>query len=154
VVEQWEVIKARERESVGPPASVVDGVPRAMPALLRAHKLGKRAAAVGFDWARAADVFEKIREEVGELEEATRDERPTQERIEEELGDLLFAIANVARKLNVDPEAALARANDKFTGRFQTLECALAEAGRRPQDLSLAELEEEWTKAKRSRRER
>jgi tetrapyrrole methylase family protein/MazG family protein/ATP diphosphatase len=125
-----------------------------MPALLRAHQLGKRAASAGFDWPQAIDVVEKIHEEVRELEAVTKETPEDRARMEEELGDLLFALANLSRKLDIEPEAALARANDKFTQRFQSIERALATDGRRPQDLSSAELETEWAKAKQAMRER
>jgi MazG family protein len=151
VVEQWDAIKVKERAARGRATSALDGVPRAMPALLRAHKLGRRAAAVGFDWPRAADVLEKIREETGELEAAMaglKEDGRDLAHVEEELGDVLFALANLSRKLGIEPEAALRRANDKFTARFQSIERSIAASGRRPQDLTLAELEAHWTKAK------
>jgi ATP diphosphatase len=154
VVEQWDAIKARERAGQGQAASALDGVPRAMPALLRAHKLGKRAGAVGFDWPQAADVLDKVREEIGELEAAMTDASAHRAQVEEELGDILFALANLSRKLDIEPEAALRSANDKFTARFQSIERSLAADGRRPQDLSLAELEVYWTRAKQAERGR
>jgi MazG family protein len=153
VVERWDAIKARERAESRRPASALDGVPRAMPALVRAHKLGRRAAAVGFDWHRALDVFDKIREEIDELEAATAD-GSDRGRVDEELGDLLFAIANLSRKLDLEPEAALEKANDKFARRFQFIERSLAADGRHPSDLSLEELEREWEKAKEADRRR
>ncbi len=112
----------RRRRSGWPPArrsATLGGLPRSLPALLRAYKLGKRAAGVGFDWARPADVVDKIREEVDELAEVVASgDRPDPARAEEEMGDLLFAIANLSRKLDIEPEAALRKANEKFTRRF------------------------------------
>ena len=144
VVERWEVLKARERGSTNGPQTTLSGIPRAMPALLRAYKIAHRAAAVGFDWERAADVMGKIEEEVAELREALNAGSAEAARAEEEMGDLLFAIANLSRKLGIEPEAALRRANDKFTRRFDRLEGVFLERGHRLQDLTLEEMESEW----------
>jgi ATP diphosphatase len=146
VLEQWEQIKAREQEAAGKTRSVLRGLPRAQPALLRAHEIGTRVAAVGFDWPRAADVVDKIQEEVGELREAVAREGTT--RVEEEMGDLLFSIANLARKLGIEPESALRKANDKFTGRFEALEQGLSAESRSVHDASLEELEAAWQQVK------
>jgi nucleoside triphosphate diphosphatase len=146
VVEQWEQIKAREQKDAGKKRSLLGGLPPALPALLRAHEIGIRVAAVGFDWARAADVVDKIDEELEELRNAIRDEG--RERVEEEMGDLLFAIANLARKLDIEPEAALRKANEKFTRRFSTLEARLAARSRTVQEAGLEELEAEWQQVK------
>src|SRR6187549_1002429 len=124
VLEQWEQIKAREQTGDGRDARVLAGVPRSLPSLLRAHEIGTRVAAVGFDWPRTEDVVDKIEEEVRELVT----ESP--ERASEELGDLLFSIANLARKLNLEPEGALRQANDKFTARFDAVEAHLQGLGR------------------------
>lgn len=152
VVERWEVLKQREREAAGAgPRSktTLSGVPKTLPALLRAYEVGARAAAVGFDWARAADVLDKIEEEVAELRrEVESGAAGDAARAEEEMGDLLFAIANLSRKLGVEPETALRRANDKFTRRFEALERALAGRGRSLADATLDEMEEEWRRAK------
>ena len=120
-------------------------MPVTLPALLRAYEYGSRAAAVGFDWQRAEDVLEKIDEEVRELRDAVH----AQDRVEEEMGDLLFAIANLSRKLGVEPESALRRANDKFRARFGAVEARVTGRGERLQDKSLEELEAEWQEVKR-----
>ena len=125
---------------------VVDMLVGALPALLRAHKLQKRAARVGFDWPDAGHVLAKIAEEAGELTEASDHLGP--DRIEEEIGDLLFVIANLSRHLGVEPEAALRRANAKFIRRFAHIEKRLAESGRRPEDSDLAEMDALWNAAK------
>src|SRR5687767_13350044 len=111
VVEQWEQIKAREQQTAGEKKSLLKGVPRALPSLLRAHEIGTRVAAVGFDWAKTDDVIGKIEEEVAEIREAKNEGR---ERTEEEMGDLLFSIAQLARQLGFDAESALRKANEKF----------------------------------------
>ena len=147
---RWEEIKALEKTARGdsdPPKTLLSGIAAALPALLRAYHIGTRAASVGFDWARAEDVVEKIQEEVDELREVV-DGPFDPARAEEEMGDLLFAIANLARKLGIEPETALRKANDKFTRRFGTLERTVAESGRTMRGMSLEELEEEWRRAK------
>jgi MazG family protein len=147
---RWDAEKARERLEAGQTPSVLSGIPRSLPALLRAYKIGKRAASVGFDWSNARDVVAKIREEIDELRDVVNDPgQIDQARAEEEMGDLLFAIANLSRKAGIDPESALRKANDKFTERFQALERRVAESGRRPGDMSLEELEEEWRAVKK-----
>jgi MazG family protein len=147
VVEQWEQLKARERGATGAPTGILDGIPRSMAALLRAHEIGSRVGAVGFDWPRANDVLDKIDEEVRELRAAAGE---SDARAAEELGDLLFSIANLARKLGVEPESALREANDKFTRRFALVERALAARGRDLHDASLEEMEAAWQRAKRA----
>ena len=142
VVEQWEQIKAREQTDAGRKRSLLSGVPRSMPALLGAHEIGTRVAAVGFDWAQTADVVDKIEEEVAELREAVTHE--SRERAEEEMGDLLFSIANLARKLGIEPESALRKANEKFSARFGALEQRLEERGRSVHQATLDEMEEAW----------
>jgi nucleoside triphosphate diphosphatase len=147
---RWEEIKALEQAARGgsaKPKTLLSGIAAALPALLRAYHIGTRAASVGFDWTRAEDVVEKIQEEVDELREVV-DGPPDPARAEEEMGDLLFAIANLARKLGIEPETALRKANDKFTRRFGTLERTVAESGRTMHKMSLDELEREWQKAK------
>jgi nucleoside triphosphate diphosphatase len=143
---RWEEIKAQERASSGNArlSTLLTGIAPALPSLLRAFHIGTRAASVGFDWARADDVVEKIQEEVDELREVADDPA----RAEEELGDLLFAIANLARKLNIEPETALRKANEKFTKRFNAMETRLASQGRRMNELTIQELEGEWQHAK------
>src|SRR5262245_26478028 len=147
VVEQWEQIKAREQSDAGKTRALLGGIPKSMPALLRAHEIGTRAAAVGFDWAKTTDVVDKIEEEVAELREAVAHEEGMQ-RIEEEMGDLLFAIANLARKLGIEPESALRKANDKFTKRFTALEGVFQAQGRSVHDATLEQMEEVWGKVK------
>ena len=147
----WEEHKARERSqksASGPAgASVLDGVALALPALARARKLQKRAARVGFDWPDACDVIEKIEEEIAEIIDASRANAPA-ERLQDEIGDLLFACANLARKLEIDPETALRQANGKFERRFRRIETLLAERGKTPADSSLDEMDELWDQAK------
>lgn len=139
----WERIKAAER---GGDARVLDGVALGLPALTRAVKLQKRAARVGFDWPSTDEVVAKIAEEAAELVEA-RDSL-TEAEVAEEFGDLLFVMANLARHLKVDPEAALRAANAKFTRRFSRIEDWLAESGKRPDDSDLAEMDALWNRAK------
>ncbi len=148
VVEQWEAIKAGEQAQVGEARGLLAGIPKSLPALLRAHEIGLRAAAVGFDWVRADDVVGKIEEEVAELRRALAHERRA--RVEEEIGDLLFALANLCRKLGVEPESALRKANDKFTERFTALERRLAARGRSVHEAGLDELDAEWQALKTS----
>ena len=139
----WEEHKAAERQASGMAASVLDGVALALPALLRAAKLGRRAARIGFDWPDAAAVLPKVAEEIGELEaEIASGAGP---RLEEEMGDLLFAVANLARKLDLDPETALRRSTAKFERRFRRLERLAAERGLGP-DLNA--LEALWQEVK------
>ena len=146
---RWEEIKAQERGHAGRAKTLLAGLPAALPSLLRAYQIGLRAASVGFDWTRAADVVEKIREEVEEVREVVEADGPIdQARVEEEMGDLLFAIANLARKLEIEPETALRKANDKFTGRFEQMEEAIAASGRQMRAMTLDELEAEWQKIK------
>ena len=120
-----------------------------MPSLLRAYEISARAAAVGFDWARATDVLDKIDEEVLELRhEVASGATGHLSRAEEEMGDLLFAIANLSRKLGIEPEAALRRANDKFTRRFEAVEHAFSARGESLQGATLQQMEDEWRRAK------
>jgi ATP diphosphatase len=148
VHQQWEQIKAKEQADAGQRRSVLSGVPRALPALLRAHEIGTRVGAVGFEWAKAADVVDKIEEEVAELREAVSSEGPI--RTEEEMGDLLFSIANLARRLGIDSESALRKANEKFTKRFTAMEDRLHAQGSSVHDATLEEMEREWQAIKRS----
>ena len=144
---RWEEIKMQERGGQSQPKTLLSGIAPALPALLRAYHIGTRAGAVGFDWARTDDVVEKIQEEVDELREVVAGQIDA-DRAEEEMGDLLFAIANLARKLGVEPETALRKANDKFTRRFNALERTVTESGRTMRDMSLEELEQEWQRGK------
>ena len=142
----WEQIKEIER-SKSPDDSALAGVTKALPALKRAEKLGKRASRVGFDWPDRQGAREKIQEEIGELEEAVgardRDE------MEEEFGDLLFAVVNLARHLEIDPEKALTGANYKFERRFRDMEGAITASGKRFRDFELEMLESFWRQAKK-----
>lgn len=144
----WETLKAEKRAAKGAP-SLLDDVAMALPALMRAEKLTKRAARINFDWPSSTEVLEKLEEELAELKEA--EASGDQEHIAEEMGDILFVMANLARKLMVDPEEALRRANAKFTRRFQYIEGKLAEQGRTgPQPLD--DMEALWLEAKRAER--
>lgn len=144
----WERIKAAERG----PARVLDGVALGLPALTRAVKLQKRAARVGFDWPSTDEVVAKIAEEAAELVEAR--ETLTEAEVVEEFGDLLFVMANLARHLKVDPEAALRAANAKFTRRFGRIEDWLAEGGKTPAESDLAEMDALWNRAKAEEKEK
>ncbi len=147
VGEAWEAIKKKEREGkAAGPASLLDDVPRALPALMRAVKLQNRAATVGFDWPNAGLVADKIAEETRELAEAVDSGKAG--KVEEEFGDLLFAMANLARHLKLDPEEALRAANAKFVRRFKVIEAGLEAEGRKPADATLEEMEALWQKAK------
>ncbi|MBF9033384.1 nucleoside triphosphate pyrophosphohydrolase [Rhodobacterales bacterium HKCCE2091] len=137
----WETVKAAERAKKAR-GGTLDDVARNLPALTRAEKLQKRAARVGFDWPGPAEVLAKIAEEAEEVASAPP------EKIEEEIGDLLFVVANLARHLKVDPEQALRGANAKFTRRFAHIERRLSETGRRPEDSDLAEMDALWDEAK------
>jgi nucleoside triphosphate diphosphatase len=157
----WERIKAEEKaergESVAGVASRLDDVPIALPALTRAVKLQKRAAEVGFDWPSLAPVLAKAEEEIAELKEAVIAQGDAANgigstKVKEEFGDLLFVMANVARHLKVDPEAALREANVKFVRRFRSIEQALAKEGRRCEDATLEEMDRLWDEAKEAER--
>ncbi|MEH6835193.1 MULTISPECIES: nucleoside triphosphate pyrophosphohydrolase [Falsihalocynthiibacter] len=142
----WEKIKAAER-SDKEQKGALEGVAVGLPALLRAVKLQKRAARVGFDWPDISQVLDKVVEETHELAEARAE--LTQTEVEEEFGDLLFVMANVARHMKVDPEAALRAANAKFTRRFEGIEALLAEQGKTPVESNLAEMDALWDAVKR-----
>lgn len=144
----WESRKAQEREQKHGEQGALHGVPAALPALTRAVKLQKRAANVGFDWQDMPPVFAKIREELVELEDELAAGAKT-ERIQDELGDVLFAVANLARKLKIDPEQALRDTNRKFIRRFRRVEAGLAERNKRPEHASLEEMDSIWEEAKR-----
>ncbi|NBT30762.1 MAG: nucleoside triphosphate pyrophosphohydrolase [Rhodobacteraceae bacterium] len=147
----WEKIKAAERAAKSE-TRVLDGVAVGLPALLRAVKLQKRAARVGFDWPSTDQVLDKIVEETRELVEAR--ETLTQDEVVEEFGDLMFVMANLARHLGIDPEAALLGANAKFTRRFEAIEDALAEMGKKPDQSDLAEMDALWDRAKAAEKAR
>lgn len=145
----WEKQKAAERADAGKDdaTSALDGVALALPALMRAEKLQKRAARVGFDWPETEPVFEKIQEEIGEIREVIA-EGSDVERVTDEVGDLLFACVNLARHLKIDPEVALRHGNEKFSRRFRQVETSLRDAGKSPRDCSIDALEEQWEAAK------
>jgi len=142
---RWEQIKAEER-AADSDQSALAGVAQALPALKRAQKLGERASSTGFDWPDPHGVLAKIDEELDELEEAVGLRSPA--RIEEEFGDMLFAVVNLARHLDVDPEKALTSANYKFERRFRDMERTILDQGKSLQDHSLESLDKEWRLAK------
>jgi nucleoside triphosphate diphosphatase len=151
----WQRIKAEEKAERGAreDGSRLDEVPVALPALTRAVKLQKRAAEVGFDWPSLAPVLAKAEEEIAELKAAVAASdggaaKGHAEHVAEEFGDLLFVMANIARHLCVDPEAALRSANAKFVRRFKSIEAALAAEGRKPEDSTLEEMDQLWDEAK------
>ncbi len=144
--ENWETIKAAERAKKGSSNGLLDGIPNALPALLLAEKLTKRAARVGFDWDGPEQVYEKLTEEVGEVKEAAASGDP--EALADELGDVLFVLANLCRKYGVNPEEALGRTNAKFRQRFAIMEREAGDRGLNLSDLTLARLEQLWDGAK------
>src|SRR5712691_10176536 len=148
VLVNWEKLKNEERKAEN--KSVLAGVPQSLPALLKASRLTEKAARVGFDWRRAEDVFAKIDEEIGELHEAI-DEKD-QKKIHDEIGDLLFSIANIARKLDVNAEEALQSANRKFTRRFEAMERSVRAEGRNLDQLTLEQMDALWDDAKAAER--
>lgn len=143
VLRQWEQIKRAEK---GANASIMDGLPAALPALLRAQNAQKKAARVGFDWDAVGPVFDKINEEVAELREAV--EKGETRPIEEELGDLLFSVVNLSRKLHVDSETSLVAATKKFVRRFQAVEAEITAQGRKIEDASPDEMNALWDRHK------
>lgn len=149
----WEAIKARERAAGGGEPGALDGVSRSLPALTRAAKLQRRAARVGFDWDSAIPVLDKVREELDELTEELQG-GADRARVEEELGDLLFACANLSRHLQADPESALRAANRKFERRFAQVEAIVRERGQDPEAVGLEGLEAAWQEAKRRESQR
>src|SRR5690606_37119340 len=146
----WDQIKAEEKKAKGIDTarrSLLDGIPPALPGTMKAAELQKRAAKVGFDWERIEDVYAKVEEELEELRETSKLGEGAA-RVQEELGDLLFAVVNVARMLRVDPEEALAAVNRKFYERFAYIERQLAASGRTFKETSLEEMEQWWQEAK------
>jgi MazG family protein len=149
VLRNWEDIKRDERSHASS-SSVLDGVPAALPALLKAYRMTEKAAAVGFDWRRPADVMIKMREEMAELEaELDGDHGKPSSRARDEMGDVLFVMANLARHLGVEPETALQRTNTTFKRRFESMESQAAARGTRLRELSLDEQDALWEEAKR-----
>jgi len=151
----WEGIKAAERAAAGKSGhvSVLDGLPAGLPALKQAEKFQKRAARVGFDWTEAKDVLGKIREELDEVTAEFEVDTPATSRLTDEIGDLLFACVNLARKAGVDPGMALRGTNLKFDRRFRRVETLLATKGRTPEQATLQEMEDLWIQAKHEERE-
>ncbi len=147
-LDRWNSLKAQERAATGARHTTLGSVPKSLPSLLRAYKIGTRVAGVGFDWSTTKDVVAKIEEEVAELRETLEKEPDNTARAEEEMGDLLFSIANLSRKLDIEPEAALRRANDKFTKRFNRLEERFQASGQDLEDATLEEMEAEWQRIK------
>jgi MazG family protein len=145
VKRNWERIKMAEGR-----VSLLEGIPKQMPALQRAHRMQSRAAKVGFDWEKPEQVWEKVREELEELRRTLHG--GARRKREEEFGDLLFALVNYARFLRIDPETALRQSNLKFAARFRYIEQALAKLGRHPHDATLAEMDALWNEAKRKRK--
>ncbi|MGI5864971.1 MAG: nucleoside triphosphate pyrophosphohydrolase, partial [Myxococcales bacterium] len=152
VAGRWVKLKAEERRrKTGRPGSVIDGVPKDAPALMRAERLTEKASRVGFDWKRLEDVRAKLDEELGELDEAITSGESR--RVEEELGDVLFALANLGRFVEVHPEDALRGAIDRFTRRFHFIEDSLRERGLEPSDVTLEEMDALWNEAKARERQ-
>ena len=143
----WGRVKDAEQKKKEKPAGLLAGVPRTLPALVEAQQIASRAAGVGFDWDNAEQVIAKLHEELAELAEARQ--KSAQEHIEDELGDILFVMVNLARFVKVDPEQALRRTNSKFRRRWSHIEARLAEQGRTPGDATIDEMEALWQEAKR-----
>jgi len=148
VLVNWEKLKSDERKAEN--KSLLSGVPRSMPALLKASRLTEKAARVGFDWRRTEDVFEKLDEEIAELREAVASGEPS--KIEDEIGDILFTIANIARKVNANPEEALQSTNRKFMRRFENMESQVRARGMNLDQLELEEMDRLWDEAKAAER--
>ncbi|MCG6139371.1 nucleoside triphosphate pyrophosphohydrolase [Leptospira mtsangambouensis] len=158
VLSQWDQLKQKEKESkgkAGPDKSILAGIPKALPAIQRSEKIQSKVTKHGFDWPTVSGVFEKFQEEIGELDTELKSQGslsakklPYDERIEDELGDLFFLLVNLSRKLSIDPETCLRRANEKFETRFRMVESFVEETGKTLKDHSLAELDQFWDKAK------
>ena len=149
VIRRWDEIKAEEREAKAKPRpkGLLAGVPRSLPALVEAQRIAGRAAGAGFDWPDIEQVFDKLREELAELDAARASAKPRE--IEDELGDLLFVVVNIARFLNVDPEQALRKTNAKFRARFAHVEAGVEAAGKTLSEAGIEEMERLWQEAKR-----
>jgi len=156
VRETWEQIKseekARKRSADGTPRGRLDDVPANLPGLVRAVKLTRRAGRAGFDWPHAEDVLDKLAEEIGELDAEIKAEPMNKDNAEAELGDVLFVLANLARKLDIDPERAIRRSNQKFIDRFEKIEAFLAARGKTPETSTLEEMDDLWNAAKQALR--
>ncbi|MGA2191823.1 MAG: nucleoside triphosphate pyrophosphohydrolase [Nitrospirota bacterium] len=149
VLADWELMKKTEK-SYSDRKSILEGVPKELPALIRAHRLQERAARVGFNWEKVEDVAAKLDEEVGEFKRTLSGEDP--ERIEDELGDIFFVLVNIARFVGVNPEDALRKTISKFISRFQYIEEEAARAGRELSSMSLSEMDDLWKEAKEKNR--
>jgi MazG family protein len=158
VLRNWEAIKAEEKRAAGKGAqanaSILDGVSTKAPALMEAHQISTKVARVGFDWKNVEEIFDKMQEELDELREAITKHTETNDEadhahVREEIGDLLFVITNIARRLNVEPEAALKLSNRKFRRRFSFIETRLREQQRKFDNVTIDDLEELWQEAKR-----
>src|SRR5947207_15846900 len=159
VLKNWEAIKAEEKRAKAKDesqaTSILDGVSTKAPSLMEAHQISTKVARVGFDWKNVEEIFDKMQEELGELREAIKAHEDSNDeedhaRVREEIGDLLFVITNIARRLNVEPEAALKLSNRKFRRRFNFIEQKLREQNRGFDDVSISDLEALWQEAKRS----
>jgi MazG family protein len=156
VLRNWEAIKTQEKNEAGSANSILDGVPAKAPALMEAHQLSTKAARVGFDWQKVEDIFEKLQEEIGELQSAIKSHRLSNEeadhqRMREEFGDLVFALTNIARHLQIEPEAALKTTNRKFRQRFAYIEQTLRERKQAFDSTTLEEMETLWQQAKKEK---
>lgn len=151
VLQNWEKLKAQEREAKNSSdKSILSGIANNLPALTRAEKISKRAARVGFDWENTKQIFDKLNEEINETKEAI--DSNDKNHIEEEIGDMLFVLVNLARKLSIDPEKSLRNANLKFEKRFRFIETELAKIDKTPETSDIEEMESLWLKAKISER--
>lgn len=152
VLRNWEDLKKIEQEKIGGGKknrdSILAGIPKSLPALIRAQRLQDRAARVGFDWEHIADVFKKVEEELQELKQALAQTPDVNSRLEDEFGDLLFALVNLARFLKIQPEEALQKTNEKFMRRFAFIEQEARRQGRQLKSMSLAEMDALWEQAK------
>jgi len=146
----WGRVKESEKQAKGGarPGGLLGGIPRALPALVEAQQIASKAAGVGFDWETPEQVLDKLHEELAEFAEARRAAQP--EQLEDELGDMLFVLVNLARFVKVDPEQALRRTNDKFRRRWSHIEARLSERGKKPEESTIDEMEALWQEAKRS----
>lgn len=143
IADTWELVKAKEKDGN---KTVMGGIPKAMPAILKALSMQEKARGCGFDWEKKEDVWDKVQEEVGEVTQATLSASP--EQLEMEFGDLLFAVINAARLYGVDPEAALGRSSEKFRRRFNYVEAETLRSGRQLKDMTLAQMDRLWDEAK------
>ena len=149
VLANWEAIKASEKETEAESTSILDGVSGKLPSLLEAHQLTTKASRVGFDWKNEQDIFDKLEEEIGELQAEIQIDPPDRHAIESEVGDMLFVMVNIARRLAVEPELALKSANRKFRRRFNYIENQLKSEGRSVNEATLEEMDRLWNEAKK-----